>query len=103
MVPEGMLKTFGSVVLYLPLIHTLFSIKIAVDTCWLSPEKNLKKYSFRVSYCYIDLVELQGSLNISEVDLFKLFHLHFSRCTIYNSCEKNPIHQKSFRPSSFYT
>ena len=66
-------------------------------------EEILRKYPFRVFDLYIDLVESQGSLNISVVDLLKLFHLHFSRCTIYNSCEKNPIHQKSFRPSSFYT
>ena len=63
----------------------------------------LRKYLFRVFDLHIDLVESQGSLNISVGDLLKLFHLHFSRCTIYNSSEKNPIHQKSFRPSSFYT
>ena len=103
MVLKGMLKTFGGVVLYLPLIHALFSMKISVDTCWLSSEKILRKYIFLVFDLYIDLVESQGSLNISVVDLLKLFHLHFSICTIYNSCEKNPIHQKSFRPSSFYT
>ena len=103
MVLKGMFKAFGGVVLYLPLMHALFSIKITVDTCWLSSEGILRKYLFRVFDLYIDLVESQGSLNISAVDLLKLFHLHFRRCTICNSCEKNPIHQKSFRPSSFYT
>ena len=82
MVLKGMLKTFGGVVLYLPLIHALFSMKISVDTCWLSSEKILRKYIFLVFDLYIDLVESQGSLNISVVDLLKQFHLHFSICNI---------------------
>ena len=96
MVPQGMLKTFGSVVLYLPLIHALFSIKITVHTCWLSPEKIPRKYLFRVSYCYIDLVESQGSLIFQKQTSLNYFTYILVDVPFLIPVKRNPYIRKVF-------